>query len=248
MKQTRIGAGPGTSEGWAMPSLALRAGMGGASSSCSIVSRCLGEVAQGGKVPVVGLREQLAHRAEAEIAQQLFQAFFRSMEIHIMTEGPQPARSQPRLVGIELPGVDVNGERPAFGIDRFEPLPRKRVRLEAEVTDAADGQRAAAAPVYCCRKPPNRASGAGDPNRHQRRAGDAVAVVENRVNAGIVQEAFFHQHVQGPKALLGDGETRGAVSSYRLTRNLLDDIARPTEIVAEFLGRLLVDETVPITV
>src|SRR5262249_30144890 len=116
MKQTRIGAGPGTSEGWAMPSLARRAGMGGASSNCSIVSRCLGEVALGGKVALVGLREQLGHRAEAEIAQQLFQALFRPMEIHIMAEGPQPAGSQPRLVGIELPGVEIDGERPALGI------------------------------------------------------------------------------------------------------------------------------------
>src|SRR2546422_11647343 len=119
-----------------------------------MVSRCLSEVAHGGKVSLVGLHEQLGYRAEAEIAQQLFQAFFRPMEIHVMPKGAQPAGSQPWLAGIELPGVEINGERPAFGIDRFQPLPRKRVRGEAEVTASADRQRAAGAPVHRRRDTP----------------------------------------------------------------------------------------------
>ena len=47
------------------------------------------------------------------------------------------------------------------------------------------------------------------------RVGNPIAVVTDWENAGIDEKALFRQDVEGPKGLLGNGETRGPVCGDR---------------------------------
>ena len=61
---------------------------------------------------------------EVEVAEQCLQAPPGAVQVDVMPRGPQPAAGDPRLVGVEFPGVQVGDERPAAAVDGAEPAPR----------------------------------------------------------------------------------------------------------------------------
>src|SRR5688572_4458184 len=58
--------------------------------------------------------EERADRAETEIRQQRPQAGFGLVEIPIVTESREPSGMQPRLVGIDLPRMQVEHRGPVL--------------------------------------------------------------------------------------------------------------------------------------
>src|SRR5438552_13454891 len=165
-----------------------------------------------------------------------------------MTKPAQPTGAQARLLRVKLPRVQIDGERPALGVDRAEPLAREGIGIQAKVAAAADWQRVAIAPVHRQRELPNLSCPPDDPVGRQRRAGHAVTVVVRRIDAGVEEKAFFTENVECPKTLLRDREARSAIGSDRLADDFLNHVLRLPQIVAKLVRFLPIDELVPIAV
>ncbi len=76
------------------------------------------------------------------------------------------------------------------------------------------------------------------------RIGHTVAVVADRVDGTVVEEALLGQHVEGPEGAPDDAEGGCPVADDGLTGDLLQNVLALPEVVAELLGGHLQDAPV----
>jgi len=81
--------------------------------------------------------------------------------------------------------------------------------------------------------------------RETRRPRDAVAVVPDRVDRGVVAEPLVEEHLQRPPRPLRDGEGGGAVPRHARPRGIFEKLARAPDIPGELLAGLPRDHRVP---
>src|SRR3954468_21599278 len=70
---------------------------------------------------------------------------------------------------------------------------------------------------------------------------DAIYVVPNRKNAGIVSETEFRQYLERPKRSRGDRVARRSVAVHRATGNPFNHAFRTPRVFPELLGSQFVD-------
>src|SRR5262245_40604491 len=78
-----------------------------------------------------------------------------------------------------------------------------------------------------------------------RRAGYAVAVVRDRVDARVVCEAEFRKHVERPQRSRRDRVAGRAVQSRAYSASGLDGILRLARVLPELFGTEVVHQPVP---
>src|SRR5712691_127529 len=165
----------------------------------------LPEVRQRGRAEVHGRRRLLAllekrhHRRELEIPDERAQASLGPRQIEVMTELSQRRCTQPRLVRIDLPGMQIeDGGAPLDLVQPLDPPARPSIRKYPEVTAAGDRE--------VERSPTDRRPRGPDERRARLRQirmpgryGNAVPIVADRKDAGVVQKAFFDEDIEGPQ-------------------------------------------------
>src|SRR5579864_6253672 len=72
--------------------------------------------------------KRLAHRREAKLREQAAQARLAQMQVRVVTEAREPVYADSRLLGIDLPGMQVERERAlARLVDLAQPPARHPV-------------------------------------------------------------------------------------------------------------------------
>ncbi len=150
------------------------------------------------------------------------------------------------LVRIEFPWVQVEDEGfPLFLIDDSESITAEPVGEQAEVAASGYGNGTA-----------KKASG-GDGVFQQavwvligetRCAGHAIDVVADGEDGGIVGEAKFHEDIQRPEGLGGDGIAGSAIAKHGLAGDVFQDGFNLAGVFPEGLRGQVIDFTVPVTV
>ena len=150
----------------------------------------------------------VAHSAEGELTEQPVQLLFRRGEVHAVTPTRQRGAGQPRLIRVELPRVDVKGERSATLVDLPQPPCRPTGGVQAEVPAAGDGKVDAIDAAGRGRELPQCAARRRSAVRAERRVGNPVAIVVNREDARVAMKPFLREDLQGPKRLSRDRKAR----------------------------------------
>src|SRR6266851_2620663 len=83
--------------------------------------------------------EDLLHRREAEIVQEADKPACRCFEIEIVRRRNTPRQRNPRMVRVDLPGMEIEHRRLAEAIDAAEAGARDGVGKDAEVRSSSDG-------------------------------------------------------------------------------------------------------------
>src|SRR5579859_2081822 len=73
---------------------------------------------------------------DLELVQNISQFRFRGLEIHIRFEGPCESQTQTRVMGIDLPGMNVENHRPVLGQNFTAHLTDDRIRKQTKITAA----------------------------------------------------------------------------------------------------------------
>src|SRR5262249_1114939 len=84
--------------------------------------------------------------------------------------------------------------------------------------------------------------------RPEWRAGDAVTIVVRRVDARIEREALLDQYVERPQVAARDRETGGAVCRHGFASKVFQQDASTAHVGPKFVGRLLVNQAMPVAV
>src|ERR1051325_3962634 len=81
------------------------------------------------------------HRPELKVAEEPPQAAFGVAEVPVVPEAAEQDRVEPRLVGIDLPRVEIKDHRaPLAAVDAADAPPCPAVRQQAEISAAGDRQ------------------------------------------------------------------------------------------------------------
>jgi hypothetical protein len=139
-------------------------------------------------------------RVETKIDKQLPQPRLRLVQISIMTELPECPCSEPGLVRIDFPRMQVEDDGPALEtVDSVNTPTGPCVGENPEVSPPGNGKvqwteaRGGTRHFHeCARGPFDRLR---DPVGH----GDSIAIVPDRENARIVFVSFLEQHVERPQ-------------------------------------------------
>src|SRR5688500_19918967 len=79
------------------------------------------------------MTEDLRQGGEGEIAHQPPQARLGGAEVQVVRGARAPGERNARVIGVELPGMQVEDHRPARGLRALEVGARDRVGVDAEV-------------------------------------------------------------------------------------------------------------------
>src|SRR6202040_1398104 len=85
--------------------------------------------------------EHIDHPPEAEVDQQLTEPLFRLVQVPEVAEPPEGSSLEPRLTGIDFPGMQVKDGRPPFrAVDPVDPPSGPAIRKDPEISSACDRQ------------------------------------------------------------------------------------------------------------
>lgn len=151
-----------------------------------------------------------------------------------------------RLVRIKFPGVEIKDKRFALLlVDSAEGEASEPIGEEAEI--------AAAGNWYV----PPQEEGCGNGVFKQPvgvlvgetgRVGNAVGIVMDGKNGGVVRKAKFLEDIKRPERFAGYRITGGAVAKDRFAYNVLQNGFHPARIVAKLIRGQVVHLSVPVTV
>src|SRR5581483_3718972 len=172
-----------------------------------------------------GCGQHVRHRAPGKISEQARELGFRSLQVVVMPELGAPAGGDPGLVGIDLPGMQVDHGRLFFlRVDPADGPRRKLVGKKPEVAAAGHGQIDAARGKRRGRKFDKAPALAQLFDvREARRIGHAVIVVMHRKDARVVFEAQLGQNIQRPERLRGDRIARRTIAEDRRAELVLEE-------------------------
>src|SRR6266851_3529004 len=194
--------------------------------------------------------EDVPDGREPKVREQAAELALRAVSIDRMAEPAEPADAHPRLVDVQLPGMEVDDGGLALPvIEMLDGASGHPVRQEPEVSAPGDRQAASkhgdgrerefgdAVPV-----------GDGHAVWKPWSVRDAVPIVSDGEDAGVVQEAGLPENLQAPESLPDHGERGGAVPDHGHAGGVLDRGLGLLQILGELQARLAVDHLVPIAV
>src|SRR6516162_158612 len=191
-----------------------------------------------------------ADGVEPERPQQARELGFLLAHPDVVTEAIAPGHRRPRLIGIELPGVEIEDDRPVLGdVDPPDAAADQREGRQPEVAAASDRE------VHA-----EHANGT-DRDLHEvarplppqlvrktRRRVIAVAVVAYRIDARVVAESFLEQDVVRPGLVPPDREVGRAVTQDGLLGQILEHGLGLFDVLLELRGGQPRDRLVTMTV
>src|SRR6266849_7705034 len=153
------------------------------------------------------------------------------------------------LVGVELPGMGIDANRPILvTVNEAYPPARVPVGQEPQICAAADRRT----------RPSQLERGHGelhdgtrtrlDAKRGARGVQHAVVGVTHREDARVVGEAQLREHLECPQRIASDGKTRRAVTANGNPADIFKQLLCAARILAELLGSHLVHEAMPVAV
>src|SRR2546427_8322937 len=140
--------------------------------------------------------------------------------------------------------MKIEDNRLAFApIDSFDPQSEEVDWQQTKVASASDRKihsKQASSPDRALdqRRLPITPDRVGKP----RRSSVAVAIVENRIDAGVVAEPFLGQDVVRPGLVVADREVGSAVTEHAFTGDVFEEHLGLMNVGAEFEGSLSRDE------
>src|SRR2546426_2075 len=193
--------------------------------------------------------EHLAERVEGALAEQAAEARLGSAQVQAVADAREERRPRDdRLLGIDLPGVQVDDRRPALGVDALDRPARHPERQEAEGRAARHRAVVAGEPHRAHRELPQ----AGfEPGREPARAIRAVPPArEHGLEARVVADAVRAQDVESPECPGGEREARSAIAEERAgpAERAPDGGERARQVVGELLRALPLEELVCVAV
>src|SRR5262249_32028611 len=128
----------------------------------------------------IGL-QRLAQFTEAEAVEQPVKLAARRSQVEIMAEARAEAAGQARLLGVQLPGMNVKEERTVLAaVNPLQASRRPAYGIKPEIAAARDRHIQPTQPHYGRRKLPQTP---GDAVRQALGVRDAIAVMPDRVDA-----------------------------------------------------------------
>src|SRR5581483_10823749 len=147
------------------------------------------------------------HRIETEFGHKPFELFAHAAQARIRTPARNKTRGQARLFRVDFPGVKVDAGRLAFRVVNPANAGRSvAVRKKPQIPAAAHrrdivSRKAHGGNRHLAQRPGSRLQHGYVPAE----ARNAVAIVRDRINAGVMRETALRQNVQSPK---GTGRNR----------------------------------------
>lgn len=164
-----------------------------------------------------------------------------------MTElGEQGGVFESRLLRIKFPWMAVKQKRLSLVfVNRTQCEPCEPIRKQTEITSTGNGD-LAAKQTGCTYRVFKQA--VGMPVSESGGAGDAVRIVVDGKNGGIVGEPQLLQDIECPKGFAGDGITGGAIAKNWLTNDTFQYGFNFAGISTKILRAEVVHFAVPVTV
>jgi hypothetical protein len=165
-----------------------------------------------------------------------------------MGQSDPPGQRDARMVGINLPGVQIKHDRQSLSLNLPHGPASQPVRVNAEVRPPRNRDVSAQHPYGRRGELDQVLAPCGQAVRPAGGIGNAIAVVLYRKDAGVVVKANLSEYVQGPERFASDGEKWCPVAENALARHILQDMKRANQLLAEHLRGLLVDRGVRVAV
>jgi len=139
-------------------------------------------------------------RSERELRQQPAEAGLGLGQIVVMAQAAKKRRADARLIGVNLPRVQVEDGRPALDdVHLRKAAPGPCIRQQPEVSTATDRQVLTSPANGRSWKFPQAATRGRDEMKVPRRIRYTVAIVVNGVNTGVVGVALVNEDVERPQ-------------------------------------------------
>jgi len=188
-------------------------------------------------------------RQERVALEQRAHALEGPVQVVIVVHAHAPARRQPRLLVVDLPGVEVQDRRLAVAGEPSQPPAEDRRRQESQVRAAGERQAHGADVERGQRELADREAVAqAQLDGALVEVADAVAVVAHREDRGVEAEALLGEDLERPQRARRDREARRAIALDADTGCILDRGPGALQILAEALRPDFVDQLMGVAV
>src|SRR5215510_9530575 len=167
---------------------------------------------------------------------------------NIVTKTVMPRHWRTRLVRVKFPGMKIEHHRfSLFLIDSVDPFAEPGFWEKAKIATTAN-RKIRSEPASCSYGKFDQflCSIVSNVIRKARSSYTTVAIMEDRIDARIIEKAFLQEDIVGPRLILADRIVRSTIPYHCFPREIFKNRLCTSYILTKLLGILTRDELMPI--